>query len=102
MPLLAGVLMRVVRWTEPALADLIENQSYYEGVNPKAAQILAERAWDASQRLGENPGIGREGHVDGTQEWVVQKSPYILVYRVRHEQIEILHVYHDKQDWQSD
>ncbi|MEE8059034.1 MAG: type II toxin-antitoxin system RelE/ParE family toxin [Pseudomonadales bacterium] len=93
--------MLPVRWTEPALADLIESQRYYEQVNPQAAEMLAQQVWGASQRLGENPSIGRTGEVEGTQEWVVQKSPYILVYRVRSDHVEMLHVYHDRQDWQS-
>ncbi|MBL4827104.1 MAG: type II toxin-antitoxin system RelE/ParE family toxin [Spongiibacteraceae bacterium] len=93
--------MLPVRWTEPALADLMESQAYYEQVNPKAAEVLAQRVWDASQGLGDNPGIGRTGDVEGTQEWVVQKSPYILVYWVRSDYVEMLHVYHDRQDWQS-
>ncbi len=93
--------MLAVEWTEPALADLIEAQEYYERVNLEAAKLLAQRVWDASKKLGEQPKIGRVGYIEGTREWVVQKTPYILVYRVQTDQIEILHTYHDRRNWRK-
>ena len=57
--------------------------------------------WDATQTLADNPLIGRNGHVTGTREWVVQQTPYLIVYRAREDRIEILHVYHGKRNWQS-
>jgi toxin ParE1/3/4 len=40
--------------------------------------------------------LGRE---DGTRELVLTPLPYIVVYRVREDAIEILHVYHGAQNW---
>ncbi len=48
-----------VEWTEPALSDLIEAQEYYEEVNSQAAKLLAQRVWDVSNKLAEQPSIGR-------------------------------------------
>jgi len=90
-----------VEWTHPALADLIEAQVYISQQNPQAAQEVAQKVWDASQQLAENPAIGREGHVEGTREWVVGQTPYLIVYRIKDEQLEVLRVWHGRQNRQS-
>ncbi len=91
-----------VEWTHPALADLIEAQAYITEENPRAAEIIGERIWHASQSLRDNPYSGREGHVIDTRELVVARTPYILVYSVNLEQqrIEILHIHHGRRNWQ--
>ena len=90
-----------IEWTHPALADLIEAQSYIARDNPRAAEVVARRVWDASQSLGENPEIGRPGHVAGTREWVVARTPYLIVYRDRAGHIEILRLWHGRRNWQA-
>jgi len=98
-----GVLILQVEWTHPALADLIEAQAYIAEENPRAAEIIGQRIWDASQSLEDNPYSGRDGHVIDTRELVVTRTPYILVYGINLEKqrIEILHVYHGRQNWQA-
>jgi len=90
-----------LRWTRPALADLIEAQNYIAQDNPTAAQALAERVWGAAKNLCDHPGMGRIGHVAGTREWVVSDTPYIIVYRVKDESVEILRVWHGRRNWQQ-
>ncbi len=36
-----------------------------------------------------------------TREWVVSQTPYLLVYRVRNDEVEILRVWHTKRDPKS-
>jgi len=43
------------------------------------------------------PNRGRSGRMAGTREFVV--APFILVYRVGADVVEILRVYHSAQDW---
>jgi toxin ParE1/3/4 len=93
--------MLPIEWTQPALADLIEIETFIEKESPEAAHAVAQRIWDASQNLSNQPLKGREGYVEGTREWVVNKTPCILVYRVQAEQIEILYVHHDRQNWKA-
>jgi plasmid stabilization system protein ParE len=38
----------------------------------------------------------------GTREWVVSRTPYVLVYRTTADAVEILHVWHAAQDWTRD
>ncbi len=87
-----------VEWTHPALADLIEAQIYISQQNPQAAQEVAQKVWDASQQLVNNPEIGRKGNIEGTREWVVGQTPYLIVYRIKGEQLQILRVWHGRQN----
>ncbi len=95
------MLILDVKWTRPAISDLIEAQSYIEQENPQAAKMIAKRIWNGAQSLNEQPRVGRMGKVEGTREWVIQRTPYLIVYRINATQIEILHLYHGKQNWQN-
>lgn len=90
-----------LRWTRPALVDLIEAQEYIAHENPSAAQAVAQHVWDAVRSLQDNPEIGRVGHVTGTREWVVTQTPYLIVYRVAGDAVEILRVWHTKRNWKK-
>nr|WP_238527638.1 type II toxin-antitoxin system RelE/ParE family toxin [Pseudoxanthomonas spadix] len=37
----------------------------------------------------------------GTREWRVARTPYLLVYRQGVDALEVLHVWHEAQDWMS-
>ncbi len=88
-----------LEWSTPAADELEAAQSYYDGLNPMAARLLARRIVDAAKRLREQPQIGRPGLRNGTREWVVSRTPYVLVYRHTTQAVEILHVWHTAQDW---
>jgi toxin ParE1/3/4 len=90
-----------LRWTRPALADLVEAQNYIARDNPAAAEAVAQRVWDAAKRLCDNPESGRQGHVQGTREWPVSQAPYLIVYRVKNDAVEILRVWHGRRNWQN-
>ncbi|MGH8470771.1 MAG: type II toxin-antitoxin system RelE/ParE family toxin [Gammaproteobacteria bacterium] len=90
-----------LRWTRPALSDFIEAQQYIARENPTAAQEVAQRVWDAASQLLTHPELGRPGHVGDTREWVVTKTPYLIVYRRKGEFIEILRVWHAKRNWKD-
>jgi toxin ParE1/3/4 len=44
------------------------------------------------------PGRGRVGLKEGTREILFHPLPYILVYRLKDDVIEILRIYHGAQD----
>lgn len=91
-----------VRWTRPALIDFVEAQAYVAKDNPQAARVIAQRLWDATRALADHPQIGRAGHASGTREWVVAHTPFLIVYRLRDETVEILRLWHARRDWQSE
>ena len=45
------------------------------------------------------PNRGRPGYRNGTRELTLVPLPYVVVYSVKPEAVEILHIYHGAQDW---
>ncbi|MEG8103661.1 type II toxin-antitoxin system RelE/ParE family toxin, partial [Xanthomonas hortorum] len=86
-------------WTVPAAKQLAYAQDHYHALNPTAAAAMARQVLEATRTLAEQPGRGRAGRVAGTREWVVKQTPYVLVYRVRDDALQLLHVQVDAKDW---
>lgn len=89
----------LVRWTRPALTDLIETQRFIAKENPDASSVVAQRLWDAAQSLVSHPQIGRPGRVPGTRELPVPRTPYLIIYRIRQEAVEIIRLWHGRRDY---
>ena len=54
--------------------------------------------YEAIRSLKELPQRGRPGREDGTRELLFPPTPYIAVYRVKEQSIEVLRIYHAAQD----
>lgn len=89
-------------WTEPARNDLRDIFIYISKGNPKAARTLLSEIKEGTVILQNNPLLGRTGRVDGTREWVITGTQYILPYRVKKDQIQILAVFHGARKWPQD
>lgn len=90
-----------VRWTSLALRDFVKAQDYIAKENPVAATTIARRVSVAASKLSENPKIGRLGHVEDTRELIVSRTPYLIVYRIQSGEIELLRVWHGRQNWKQ-
>jgi addiction module RelE/StbE family toxin len=90
---------RTVRWTRRALRRLDEIGARIEIDNPAAAARIIRAIALGVHRLGANPGRGRPGRIRGTRELVVVGTPYIVAYRVRAGDIEVLTIQHGAQLW---
>lgn len=86
-------------WTERALAEIDEAFAYVAANSPMAAERLALLIETKASLLIDQPSMGRPGRVDGTREFVVTGTPYILPYRVRDGRVEILAVLHASRQW---
>jgi len=86
-------------WTEPARQDLRQVFEYIAEDNPKVASKLLSIIQERAVFLQNNPQMGRKGRVDGTRELVIAGTPYILPYRVKDNQIQILAVFHGARNW---
>jgi plasmid stabilization system protein ParE len=84
--------MRVLL-TKTALADLSAIRTYIGRENPAAASRVAIQLVAACDRLEFLPERGRPGLVPGTRELTVI-WPYIIVYRVTSEAVEVLNIWH--------
>lgn len=80
--------MRLV-WSRRALLDLRRIADHIAADNPRAAQALVGSVRAKVGKLERFPLIGRSGVYADTRELVVHKN-YIVTYRVRADEIQIL------------
>jgi addiction module RelE/StbE family toxin len=86
-----------LRWT-PAAADNLESiKDYLARHLPAFAQSTILEIYQTILTLRSNPYRGRAGREEGTRELVLPRLPYIVVYRVKENDVEILHIYHGAQ-----
>ena len=90
-----------VEWVPLAKYDLSDLVSYIAEDSIQAATLVSNRILDAALFLSKSPSAGRKGRVEGTREWFVRKTPYILVYKIVPSRILILRVYHAARRWPS-
>ena len=84
----------LVRWLRRALRSLDEEAEYIARDNPQAAARIVVRIASRVDRLATHPASGRPGRVPGTRELVISGTPYIVPYRVRDDNVEILRIFH--------
>lgn len=88
----------IVRFSTAARADVQSIFNYVALENPGAAARVIGTIEHATLRLGLFPLSGRTGAVEGTRELVVPRLPYITVYRIIAETVEIIAVFHAAQN----
>jgi toxin ParE1/3/4 len=88
-----------VRWSPEAADDLERIVGYIQRDNREVARKVATIIVDAVGALSTFPERGRTGRIAGTRELVVASLPWIAIYRVRDEAVEIARIYHGAQNW---
>ncbi|MDK2407957.1 type II toxin-antitoxin system mRNA interferase toxin, RelE/StbE family [Aphanizomenon sp. PH219] len=83
-----------VKWLRQALRNLKQAHNYVFPENPTAAQELILKIQNAANQLENYPFMGKSGRVDGTRELIISNSPYMIIYRVKEETVEILRILH--------
>jgi toxin ParE1/3/4 len=83
-----------IRWLKKALENLDSEAKYIAEDSLQSAEIVVARIRDSVNQLADDQALGRPGRVVGTRELVVQKTRYIIPYRVRNNCIEVLRVFH--------
>jgi toxin ParE1/3/4 len=82
-----------VRWSRRALADLARIADHIALDKPLAASEFATAVAQKVERLREFPLLGRTGVYQDTRELVVHKN-YLVTYRVRADEVQVLQVWH--------
>lgn len=92
--------MKIV-WLPRAQADRTHAIDYIAQENPRAALAQLGDIEQQSDMLADHPEMGRVGRRRGTRELVINRTPFILVYRVgsRARRVEILRLLHGAQKW---
>ena len=83
-------------WTQTAQDDLAANAA----LGPDLAARVGRAAIAAGCFLAEHLAAGAE--VAAThRRWRVAKTPYPLFYRIVPEEVQVLRVRHDRQNWST-
>ncbi|MEW5853631.1 MAG: type II toxin-antitoxin system RelE/ParE family toxin [Myxococcota bacterium] len=91
--------MKAVFISDLAQQDIEDIHAYIARDNEVAADRIARRNFEATDQLEHFPEMDRVGKASGTRELVVAGTPYVVVYRVRSDDIEIARVIHHARDW---
>jgi len=86
-------------WAAAARRDLFEIQSYLEERNPIVAWEVIDHIKNIAEDMGRLPRRGRPGRVGDTRERVLTAYPYILIYAIDDDGINILRVLHAARIW---
>lgn len=89
-----------IRWQAQALQDIESIYKYVSSDKPIAsANVVATIVRLVETQLPDSPNSGRIGRVAKTRELVISRTPYIVVYRLQGETIDILAVHHSARKW---
>lgn len=88
-------------WTQSAVRDLSEARAYISAEDPGAAARVAHRILEVAAMISDTPRIGKPGRALGTREMSVPSTPYVIIYRLKAETLEVLRVMvmHGRRRW---
>jgi len=89
-----------IRWTPAAAADLEHLSTYLKEHHPNYRQPTMRKLYEGIRSLKQWPNRGRVGREDGTRELLFPPLPYVAVYRVTEQSIEVLRIYHAAREQQ--
>ena len=88
-----------LKWTARARDDRREIYDHIEQERVRTAITVDNRIEEQVDGLTRFPGKGRPGRVEGTRELVIQRTPFIAVYRIAGELIRVLRIIRGAQEW---
>jgi toxin ParE1/3/4 len=89
-----------IRWTDPALHDFTHmSASPNLGSGDARSRRTALQIFEVVESLSTFPNRGRSGRKPGTSELVIYGLPFVAVYRLRQDSVEILRILHGAQRW---
>ena len=83
-----------IRLLRLALADLDDLMTHIAKDNPEAANKVACKIWETTRIISDHPAMGRPGRVSGTRELVISGTSYIIPYRLKADEVQILRGLH--------
>jgi toxin ParE1/3/4 len=87
--------MRIL-WAPEARREISEIWHYIALDNPAAADRMVTRLVSAVEKLPHFPHLGKPGR-EGSRELVIGGTPFIVVYRIKGDEIRIGTVVHGAQ-----
>lgn len=90
-----------IKWTSGANRNLTQIAEYIARDNRQAALEIVLTILKKVALLSNNPAMGKPGRLFDTRELIIVGTPFIIIYRVKSEQIEILRVLHSSRQWRD-
>lgn len=87
-----------IRWTPAAAADLQSISDYLKEHHPSYRAPTMRKLYAAIRDLKQWPRRGRPGREPGTREIFFSPAPYVAVYRVKEQTVEVVRIYNKAQD----
>jgi addiction module RelE/StbE family toxin len=91
--------LKRVRWSPAAADDLERIADYLRENHPHFLESTIEKLYRAAVSLRQFPNRGRWGKLEGSRELVLPRLPYIIVYSVDQQLVNILRIMHTSPDW---
>jgi toxin ParE1/3/4 len=88
-----------IRWTQIAADDLKSVHDYLSEHTPTRADTVVDRILAGIDALEQYPNLGRPGRLEGARELVIARTPFVVFYRLRKNEVEILGVLHAARKW---
>ncbi len=88
-----------IRWLPQAQSNRLEQLEFIARDNPLAAINQDEEIERQINMLLAHPKMGRPGRVTGTRELVISSTPFVVIYRLQGQSIDVLRLLHSAQQW---
>ena len=93
--------MRGLIWSTPARADIDRIEAWLdENRQPEYALRVVRAIYAKASMLSDFPGASSRLK-DDRRKAVIPGTPHLIVYRDQGDCIEILRLFHERQDWKS-
>lgn len=88
-----------IAWTRGAKRQLAAAYEYILGENARSADEVLDKILQSVRQLADFPESGRIGRVENTRELVIVSTPYIVAYRIKRNEVQVLALLHGKRRW---
>lgn len=86
-------------WLPKAIANRDAQIAYIAQDNPLAAITQGDRIAEQVNMLLQHPEMGRPGRKKGTRELVISRTPFVVVYRIQSDTIQVIRLLHSSQQY---
>jgi toxin ParE1/3/4 len=87
-----------VRWSPEAADDFERIVRHIQRDNSAAARNVSATIFESISSLTKFPNRGRQGRIRGTRGLILAPLPWLVVYRVRRDVVEVVRIYHGAQN----
>ena len=86
--------MLTPKYTKLAIQDIRQAYAYIAEDSPQSAKAVIERVKQGINTVCVHPHLGRPGRVEGTREFIIARTPFIIVYCRHKSFLWVLNVLH--------